>query len=67
MLRTQILDLLIDSPNILINLLLILQALNQRLRDKLINRMILAVDMPQRLHLAGYLLNMTDAEMVGRL
>ena len=37
MLRAQILNLLIDGPNILIDLLLIPQALSQRLGDKLIN------------------------------
>lgn len=65
MLRTQILDLLIDGPNILIDLLLILQAFCQSLRDKLINRMILAVDLSQRLHLTGHMINMTDAEVIG--
>lgn len=67
MLRAQILNLLIDGPNILIDLLLIPQALSQRLGDKLINWMILAVDLPQRLHLTGDLVNMADAEMVRRL
>lgn len=65
MLRTQILDLFIDSPNILIDLLLILQAFGQSLRDKLINRMIFTVDLPQRLHLTGHMVNMADAEVIG--
>lgn len=65
MLHTQILNLFIDGSNILVDLLLIPQTFGQCLRDKLINRMIFAVDLSQGLHLTGGMINMTNAEVIG--